>query len=238
MPDVVIEIEDRQAREALARLKRPDLLQTAVEAAGAEVRKAAIEHFRNREKAPENTSGFPKFGQAFGKKGFWSGTRGTSVAEAVGAPAWNGSDGTVTIPIDSPALAHKADPNPPPIKPKGGRQFLAIPANARAAAWAGMPKDFPVPGGMKMAIVPTPEGRSMHALVAQENFLRTIQRGRRAGERVVAAAGKATTGAMQPQFWLVRKVMTKHDPYAMPSRDVLTLRAIDRVNAVVARLSK
>ena len=238
MNNLVIEIDSETARKALGLLQDGSVQKTLLEAAGQEVRVAAIQHFKDREAEPEKTEGFPKFGRSFGKRGFWHGGRGGSVAEQVGAPVYDPSGPAVTVPIDSPALAHKADPNPPPITPKGGRTYLAIPANARAAMWAGMPRDFDVPGGMKFGYAPTPAGRWVPALVARENFLRTVRRGAKAGQRVAAAAGKATSGALQPQYWLVRRVQTAHDPRAMPDPETLTRRANARAASVLALISK
>ena len=238
MLDVVITLENAdEIQRQLKAIADPAAARIVLEAAGQEVRVQAVRHFKARESEPEKTDGFPKFGQSFGKRGFWSGNRGTSVAEAVGAPRFDPAELSVTVPIDSPALAHKADPNPPPIRPKGGRRYLAIPANARAAMWAGMPRDFDVPGGLKLATVPTASGRWMKALVAKEDFLRTVRRGKKAGQRVVAAAGKADTGALQPQFWLVRSVQTAHDPRAMPDAETLTRLASARAAAVLTRLA-
>lgn len=239
MSQLVIEVgNSEEVRRALAALASPDAVRVVVKAAGQEVRAGALEHFRAREQEPERTDGFPKFGEPFGKRGFWSGNKGTSVAEAVGPAVFDAADSSVTIRIDSPALAHKADPDPQPITPKGGRRYLAIPANARAAMWARMPRDFTGSGPMTFAYSLTPEGRWMKALVAKENFLRVVARGKRAGQRVVAAAGKATAGIGEPQYWLVRSVKTRHDPRAMPDQGVLTVRANARAEAVLAHLSR
>ena len=239
MPDIAIQIDGADAaQDALRRLASPDTLRTALEAAGAAAREETLEHFREREAEPSRNEGFPRFGQPYPKSYFWSGNRGTSVAEQVRPGEYDPADATLTIRIDSPALAHKADPNPPPIRPKGGRKLLAIPANARAAAWEGMPRDFSVPGGMKFGYATTPEGRPMKALVARENYLRVAQRGRNAGQRVAAAAGKGTLGALDPQFWLVKQVQTRHDPRAMPDARRLAAAANARAAAALRQLVK
>jgi hypothetical protein len=237
MPSPAIEIDLTPALKAVAAAASPETVRTVVEAAGAEARKALIDHFRAREQEPENTSGFPKFGESFGKRGFWAGTRGGSVSEAVSALAYLPAEKAAFISIDSPALAHRADTNPPRITPKGGRRYLAIPANARAAQWQGMPKDFDVPGGMKFGYAPTADGRWMPALVALENHLRRATKGKRAGQRVKAAAGKGTSGVREPQFWLVRSVQTRHDPRAMPDPALLAARASARAASVLSRLT-
>ena len=237
MPEVAIQIEGlTAAQDALLKIASPSVQRTVMEAVGADVRNGAIAHFRSREEEPEKTEGFPKFGQSFGKRGFWSGTGGTSVTEAVGAPSYDSGDGSVTVPIDSPALAHKADPNPPPITPKGGRRFLAIPANARAAAWQGMPRDFNVSGGMQFAMVKGEDGRLRPALVAKENHLRALSKGARKGAYVKAAGDKATSGSGAPQYWLVRQVKTANDPRAMPDTGALTQSANARAVSVLNRL--
>ena len=237
MPETVIQIEGLTAvQDTLLRLASPAAQRAVMEAVGADVRNKAIAHFRAREQEPEKTDGFPKFGQAFGKRGFWAGTKGTSVAEAVGAPDFDAGDGSVTVPIDSPALAHKADPNPPLITPKGGRKFLAIPANARAAAWQGMPRDFDVSGGLVFGMVKGEDGRLRPALVAKENHLRSLSKGARKGLYVKAAGDKATAGAGAPQYWLVRRVQTAHDPRAMPDTAALSQSANARAASVIDRL--
>ena len=236
MPGVTIEIDDRAARAALASAADPKLQQTVLEAVGQEVRVAAIEHFRAREQEPENTAGFPKYGQSFGKRGFWAGTNGTSVAEAVAAPVFLAGEKSVFIDIDSPKLAHKADPNPPPILPKGGRQFMAIPANARAAAWEGMPRDLDVSGGMTFCYSLTPEGKWAPSLAARENYQRQVKRGKHKGE--TAETGKSTQGQGNVQYWLVRSVQTKYDPRAIPDAEVLTERANARAASVLSRLTE
>ena len=199
---IIVQIDDSTTRATLKALASPDTLHTVLEAVGEEVRTAAIDHFRAREEEPENTSGFPKFGQSFGKRGFWAGTHDASVAEAVQAPVFLPGDNSVLIDIDSPKLAHKADPNPPPIVPTGGRKYLAIPANARAAAWQGMPRDLD--GNMKLAYAPTPDGHKLPALVLKQS---------------------GTSGTGTPQYWLVRSVQTRTDPRAMPDPAILTTRA-------------
>ena len=232
MPDAIVQIDDQAARASFKEMADPGLMRKILAAAGYEARVATIEHFRAREQEPENTAGFPKYGQSFGKRGFWAGTKGNSVAEAVG-PVVVVDDNTMAIPIDSPKLAHKADPNPPPIVPQGGRKFLAIPANARAAAWDAMPRDLDVSGGMTFCYSLTPEGRWAPSLAAREHHLRTVKRGQHKG--ATATDGKSTRGQGDVQYWLVRSVQTKHDPRAMPDAAVLTERANTRAVSVLQR---
>jgi hypothetical protein len=237
MPSVTIQINDAAARAAVASIADPKLQQTILEAAGVEVRVATIEHFRAREAEPENTTGFPKYGQSFGKRGFWAGTNGLSVAEAVRAPVYMPGENSVMVDIESPKLAHKANPSPPPIYPTGGRKYLAIPANPHAASWAGMPRDFPVAGGLAFVFSRTPEGRWMPSLAAREHYQRQLARGKRKGTLVEAAAEKATAGQGNVQFWLVRSAQTKHDPRAMPDSGILTSRANARAASMLQRLT-
>jgi len=237
MADAVqVDVDLSAASARLGAVASAATVRDVMDAAGEEARAVALSHFRARQAEPEKTAGFPKFGESWGKRGFWSGNRGVSVAEQVGRPVYDPGAQAVTIAIDSPALAHKANPNPPPITPKGGRKYLAIPANARAAAFAGMPRDFEPGGGMTFAYSLTPEGRWMPALVAREHHLRTVSRGRRSGQRVAAAAGKGRSGQGEPQYWLVRQVRTPHDPRALPDAAAISARANARAASVLSRI--
>ena len=234
MPDAIqIDVDVSAVEATLGAVVSPRTVSTILQAAGEEARKAAIEHFRAREQEPEKTEGFPKFGESWGKRGFWAGTKGNSVAEQVLPPVFDSAALSVSIAIDSPALAHKADTNPPPILPKGGKKYLAIPANARAAAWAGMPRDFDPGGGQVFAYSLTPEGRWMPALVAQVHHLRRVTRGKRKGAYAKAAPDKGTSGQGAPQYWLVRKVQTLHDPNALPNAEAIQTRANARAASVL-----
>jgi len=208
-----IECDIAPARRLLAGVKAT-ALPTILQAAGAGVRNAAVAHFRARNSEPARSAGFPRFGESWPKSNFWSG-----VAESVGEVEVFGD--TATIAISSPALAHKADPNPPPITPKGGRKYLAIPANARAAGFPGMPRDF-LGGAMRFGYAATPDGALLPALLATRDHLRTVTRGRQAGRRVATAIDKQQkSGHGDVQYWLVRQVQTSHDPAAMPDPPAL-----------------
>lgn len=235
MDPIVIEIKSAaKVRAAISTLASLETVKTVLDAAGEEARVATLAHFRTRQAEPEKTADFPKFGKSFGKRGFWYGNRGHSVAEQVGAAELNTADASVTIRIASPALAHKADPAPPAITPKGGRKYIAIPANARAAAFAGMPRDFDPGGGMRFGYAATPDGHMLPALVAKTHHMRTVSRGKRAGQ--VVSGGKSTSGAGAPQYWLVRKVQTRHDPRALPDVETIATRAAARAASVLDRL--
>jgi len=228
-PNATIECDISQALKAIESWTSDTSVRVVTQAAGAGVRAALIRHFRSRNSEPASSAGFPRFGQQYPKSNFWS-----NVAKAVGEVTVQGD--TATINIDSPALAHKADLNPSPITPKGGRRFLAIPANARAAGWQGMPKDFPV--DMRFGYAKTPEGRMMPALLATRDHLRTIKRGKNAGQRAATSIdAQQTSGHGEAQYWLVRKVQTKHDPNAIPSNEALTIAAT-RAGEMAARQKK
>jgi hypothetical protein len=204
---------------------------TIQEAAAQGVRNSAIKHFRTRNSEPANSEGFPRFGQSYPKSNFWSG-----VAKTVGPVSTMGFFSIISI--NSPALAHKADTNPSPITPKGGRKFLAIPANARAAGFAGMPRDF-LGGDLRFGFAETPEGRIMPALLATRDHMRTIKKGKRAGQRLATAIeAQQTTGHGDVQYWLVRKVQTRHDPNALPSDESLTNAATRAAQTALNQLSK
>jgi len=206
---------------------------TILEAGSAGVRNAAVKHFRSRNSEPAKSEGFPRFGEAYPKSNFWS-----NVAKSVGEVVINSTNDTAYITIDSPALAHKADTNPPVIKPKGGRRYLAIPANARAAGFAGMPRDF-LGGSMRFGFAETPDGDMMPALLATRDHLKTFKKGKKAGQRAMATLDKQqTSGHGDVQYWLVRKVQTRHDPNAMPSNESLTTAATRAANTALNQLSK
>jgi len=226
-PNATIECDISQALKSVEQWSSDTSVRVVVQAAGAGARAAMIRHFRARNAEPASSAGFPRFGEQWPKRNFWSG-----VAKAVSEVSVQGD--TATISVDSPALAHKADLTPPVITPKGGRRFLAIPANARSAGWIGMPKDFPVE--MRFGYAPTPEGRWMPALLAKDNHLRRVSKGKNAGALVRAAGKSATTGVSTVQYWLVPKVQTKHDPRAIPSQTALSEAATKAAERTVRQL--
>ena len=218
------------AEKVINALQERPAKKTMIEAGNEGLMSALRKHFAEREKEPRNNSGFPAFGQSYPKKYFWRGTRGTSVAESMRISKSDEEQlvGMVTIP--SPALAHKLDPNPPDIKPKG-KKFLALPANPIAAQWNGMPRDFP--GGLRFAFSRTQDGHWLPALIAAQNY---AKKNRKTGE-VKAAFGKgANTGENEVVFWLVHKVKTRHDPKALPPHDAQVSEATSAVRTAVARI--
>jgi len=228
-PNATIECDISQALKSIEQFSSDTSVRFVVEAAGAGARAAMIRHFRARNSEPASSSGFPRFGEQWPKSNFWS-----NVAKSVAEVTVQGD--IATIAIDSPALAHKADANPRPITPKGGRRFLAIPANARAAGWQGMPKDFPVE--MRFGYAPTPEGKWMPALLAKDNHLRRVSKGKNAGALVRAAGKSATLGVSSVQYWLVRKVQTKNDPRAIPTDATLSEAATKAADSAVRQLTR
>lgn len=223
-----IECDIEPAKQLLGKLDAT-AMQTVLQAAAAGARNASIKHFRTRNSEPAKSEGFPRFGESWPKSNFWSG-----VAKSVGEVVVQGD--TATIVIDSPALAHKADTNPKPITPKGGRKYLAIPANARAASYAGMPRDF-LGGAMRFGFAQTPDGATLPALLATRDHLKTVKRGNKAGQRLATAIdAQQTSGHGEVQYWLVRKVQTKHDPNAMPSSESLTTAATRAATSALNRI--
>ena len=234
--EVQIELDAEAARKLLDATASDETRKAVLEAAGASMRADLTRHFRDREKEPADNSAWPKLGQAFPKRHFWSGTHGNSVAEAIREPKVEGD--TVTVNVDSPALAHKVAENPPPIRPGAGRRFLAVPANARAAGWDGRPADFKGAGEMAFAFGRTASGRWAPALVAHTHYQRQISRGKNKGQLAVARAGQtATHGAGEVQFWLIREAKTKHDPKALPDESALAESAKDVALGVFARIA-
>ncbi len=204
----------RDAEKAIRRLGESHARKTLIEAANAALVNALRRHFASRENEPRKTYGFPSFGQPYPKRYFWHGTHGDSLSERIRVTRADTSALEGRVSINSPALAHKLNPNPPPITPKGGRKYLAIPASPAAAAWAGMPRDFP--GGLRFAYSPTPDGHFLPSLVANSK------------------RGKNEPGEVA--YWLVHKTLTRHDPNALPSHEVQASAVVSAVRAAVRRI--
>ena len=236
--EITIDVDDLEARKLLDGAASDETRKAVLEAAGASMRADLTRHFRDREKEPVDNSVWPKLGQKFPKRYFWSGTRGNSVAEAIREPRIDGD--TVTVNIDSPALEHKIAENPPPIRPGAGRKFLAVPANARAAGWDGRPTDFRGAGEMAFAFARASDDphRWVPALVAHTHYQRQITKGKKKGQLAIARAGQtATHGAGEVQYWLIREARTKHDPKALPPEDALAESARTVALGVFARIA-
>ena len=129
-----MEIEIKGLKKTIEGLEKDlsNLSRLALEAASAGVRNALDEHFRRRQTEPRRDELNPQ--------GFWSGNSGFSVRESIRPTVFRGN--VATIEIDSPALAHKVNPNPPLIKPKGGRKYLTIPVNNATVVRGRKAKDF------------------------------------------------------------------------------------------------
>ena len=139
------------------------------------------------------------------------------------------------VSVNSPALAHKLSTNPPEIKPKGGRRYLAIPASPIASAWDGMPRDFP--GGLRFAFSLTPDGHWLPSLIAAANYKKRLKDGsERKGFTKEGSIRGANAGANDVAYWLVHKVKTSHDPRAMPRQSDQTKSATEAVRAAVRKL--
>lgn len=234
--EVTVEVDVSKADELLGKVASDKTRKAVLKAAGASMRVDLTRHFRDREHEAADNSAWPKFGQAFPKRYFWSGTRGNSVAEKIGKPRVEGAE--VAIGIDSAALAHKLAKNPPPIRPGAGRKYLAVPANARAAGWDGRPADFRGAGEMTFAFARTAAGRLAPAFVAKAHYQRRITRGKKKGQLAVARAGQtATHGAGEVQYWLIREAKTKHDPKALPPEEALAESARTVALGVFARIA-
>ncbi|MBQ8124459.1 MAG: hypothetical protein IJ173_01100 [Kiritimatiellae bacterium] len=217
----------KEAEKAVDKLFLPASRKTLIEAANAGLVNGLRRYFRQREQLPSRKDGFPWFGQSYPKSYFWYGTRGTSVAERIRITLSSPTRLVGQVTIASPALARMTAENPQPIRPKGGRRYLAIPASPLAANWSGMPRDFP--GGLRFAYSRTPDGNWLPSLVAASNV-------KRAGKGVggVVAGGKKGSGTVA--YWLVHKVNPRRDRTAMPSIHEQKAFARDAVAVAVKRI--
>lgn len=215
------------AGRAAEALLRPESRKAIIEAANAGLVNGLRRHFRQRERAPGRSDGFPWFGQAYPKRYFWYGTRGTSVAERIRVTLSDPERMAGRMTISSPALARMVSPNPGPIRPTGSRRCLAIPASPLAAGWTGMPRDFP--GGLRFAFSRTPDGHWLPSLVAASNVRRTSR-----GAGGVAKGGKTGAGAVV--YWLVHKANPRRDPEALPTAGEQRAAVRDAVAAAVRRI--
>lgn len=204
----------KAAAKSVSFLEDNDNRKTVIEAANEGLVSALRRHFAAREKEPHRIGWWNLGHGAFPKRWFWRGTRGTSLAENLRTVQMSPSKLETTIAVNSPALAHKLNPNPPAIRPKGGRRYLAIPANPVSAQWSGMARDFP--GGLRFAY--TRLGQSwLPSLVAASNW-------------------KKHDTQNKVMYWLVHKVQTRHDPDAMPSSYVQRSAVRSAVASAVAQL--
>ncbi len=203
----------KETRKRIAPAENPALRKTLIEAGLEGIVNALRQHFKARENESQNTHGFPKFGTAFPKRYFWYGNRGLSVAEQIRVVHSSSTALTGQIGINSPALAHKLNPNPPAITPKGGRKYLAVPATPEAAGWSGMPRDFP--GGLRLAFSRIP-GTANHWLPS-----------------LVSARQQGVSS--RPQYWLIKRAFTRHDPNALPTNETLQAAAIKSIKTALSQ---
>ena len=224
------EASHKEAKKVYQKLDETTSRKTLIEAGNEGLLNALLKHFAMREKEPRKSSGFPCFGQQYPKRYFWRGTRGLSVSEKTRITLSSPSRMAGQVSVNSPALAHKLSTNPPEIKPKGGRRYLAIPASPIAAAWDGMPRDFP--GGLRFAFSLTPDGHWLPSLIAAANYKKRLKDG---SEKKGFGKG-ANAGANDVTYWLVHKVKTRHDPNAMPSRSTQHDAATAAVRTAVRKL--
>lgn len=203
---------------------------TMIEAANEGLLNALRRHFAMREKEQPKSTGFPWFGQRYPKRYFWRGTKGVSVYENTRITLSSPSRLVGQISINSPALAHKLASNPPPIRPKGGRKYLAIPASPVAASWTGRPRDFP--GGLRFAFSRTRDGHWLPSLIAAANY----KKRRKDGSETKGFGKGANAGQNDVAYWLVHKVRTRSDPRAMPSPHDQTRAATAAVRTAIRNL--
>lgn len=229
------EASHKEVKKVYQKLDETTSRKTLIEAGNEGLLNALLKHFAMREKEPRKSSGFPCFGQQYPKRYFWRGTRGLSVSEKTRITLSSPSRMEGQVSINSPALAHKLSANPPEIKPKGGRRYLAIPASPIAAAWDGMPRDFP--GGLRFAFSLTPEGHWLPSLIAAANYKKRLKDGsEKKGFNKEGLTRGANAGANDVAFWLVHKVKTRHDPNAMPSANTQHDAATAAVKTAVRKL--
>ena len=200
MIEVSIIVDDREceaARRLAYQFDSPFARQALVDAAGSGLVNVLRRHFAAREKEPHsNIGGFPKFGVDFPKKYFWYGNRGSSVAEQIQPARVKPEQLAGTVSIKSAPLAHRLARNPAPIKPKGGKKYLAVPASPEAARFDGLARVFP--GGLKFGYA-LADGRFIPAL-----FSAKFKSGR-------------SGGASSPLYFLIRQARQQHDPRALPT---------------------
>lgn len=224
-----VEVDESQIRaveKAASLLKDDANRRTITEAANAGLIAALKRHFAARERESHAIGWWNLGAGDFPKRYFWRGTRGTSVSERIRTALIVPSVMEATVAIDSPELAHKLAQHPPPIKPKGGRRYLAIPATPAAAQWTGQARDFP--GGVRFAFTQM-TGIWLPCLVAASNY-------RRSNGRLASGGKGGKTGANTVVYWLVKKVNTAHDPRALPTLEERREAVTKAVSAAVRGL--
>jgi hypothetical protein len=134
------------------------------------------------------------------------GRRTNFYAGAARSTTWQADANAATITIEHQGFAQRLHGGTiRPVKAKN----LAIPANAEA--YGRSPRESRVP--LVWALV----GGKRPALVARENFMRTITKGKRAGKEVADYSGKGTRGAFTVMYWLVKSVTQRADRSVLPT---------------------
>lgn len=228
---LAFERSQEEAQKVINILGEHKAKKTMIEAGSQGVINALKRHFASREKEAPKSTGFPWFGQHYPKRYFWRGTRGNSVAEKIRVTLSSPARLEGQVSIDSPALKHKLSTNPPPIKPKGGKRYLALPANPIAAQWDGMPRDFP--GGLRFAFSKTPDGHWLPSLIAAQNYK---HKAKKSGRETKKFDGTGNAGENEVVFWLVHKVKTRRDLAAMPHQRVMVKASEDAIRTAVRRI--
>jgi len=161
------------------------------------------------------------------RQGYWA-----QAARSVSQPKPDANG--VTISIAQPGIAARWF-GPTEIKPVAAKT-LAIPASPEA--YGTRPLDARWSGKLEFSMV----GGKYMALVARDNFMRIVAKGKNAGKRVKASAEKATHGAGEIIFWLKRKVTMPQDKTVLPAAEDITAAAVmaaqDYVNAALAKGGK
>lgn len=180
-------------------------------ALGAGVRVTLIKHFTDRQASKPNKQGWPR-------QGYWAGA-----ARSVTQPVDQGA--AVVVGIKQIGIAQHYYGNPD-LRPKHAK-FLTIPAvpeaygtRARDARWVGR-LQFSLVGGRHTA------------LVARENFYRTVTKGKKAGQRQFATGSRARRGFAEVIFWLRRHVKIDPDPTVLPAESALTTAALESATRYV-----
>lgn len=228
---MAFEASQKEAEKVIEKIGQTPARKIMIEAGTEGLISVLRKHFALREKELPKSSGFPWFGQRYPKKYFWRGTRGTSVSEQIRVTLASPSRLIGQVSINSPALKHKLAANPPDIRPKGGRRYLAIPANPIAASWDGMPRDFP--GGLRLAFSKTPDGHWLPSLIAASNYKHRVKK---TGSESKSFGGSANAGANEVVYWLVHKVKSRHDPAALPTQRAKTNAVTSAVRTAVNRI--
>jgi hypothetical protein len=100
-----------------------------------------------------------------------------------------------------------------------------------------MPRDFGG-GKMRFGYAETPDGKTMPALLLTRSI--NLYKGIDHEERKALKQKRVPMSIKKDevQYWLVRKVQTRHDPNALPSNESLTTAATRAAQTALNQLSK